>query len=129
MVTLTYNAHLEGRSAALSFDGLALAPGANQIAAADLRRLRLHPDFGRYIEAGLVVVHDESDAGASPAPVPFLVNLNTAKLSALVALPRIGERGGRKLIAARPIASLEDARLATGLSPERWADVAPFVEV
>jgi DNA uptake protein ComE-like DNA-binding protein len=61
--------------------------------------------------------------------VSFLVDLNSAPLADLVALPRIGEATAAKLIAARPLASLEDARKVAGMSDGRWAEVTPLVQV
>jgi DNA uptake protein ComE-like DNA-binding protein len=61
--------------------------------------------------------------------VSFLVDLNSATLAELVALPRIGEVTANKLIAARPLSSLQDAQFVAGMSNARWAEVAPLVEV
>ena len=67
--------------------------------------------------------------GEAETPPPDRVNLNSASHAELVALPRIGERAAKRLIAARPLESLEAARLATGISADRWADIAHLVEV
>jgi hypothetical protein len=61
--------------------------------------------------------------------VSFLVDLNSATLEELTALPRIGEVTAAKLIAARPLANLKDAQHVAGMSDTRWAEVAPLVQV
>lgn len=123
MATVIYHSQRDGRSAPISFDGVLLRPGSNDLDEGAVVRLLEHPDMGRYINAGIVEFVQE------PSPTGALVNLNTASLSELVVLPQIGQATGRRLIKGRPFGSLDDARVTAGLSAEVWAIVEPLVEV
>lgn len=54
MATVTYHAHLEGRTAAISFDGQILNPGPNDLEPEAAERLRRHPDLGGYVARGVI---------------------------------------------------------------------------
>ena len=63
-----------------------------------------------------------------PEEIPK-INLNTAGEEELIALDHIGKATAQKLIAARPIAVLEDAQKVLGLKPEQWSAIAPRLMV
>lgn len=134
MTTVIYHAQRDGRTAPISFDGVLLRPGSNDLDEGAVVRLLEHPDMGRYIESEIVefvgVSAESSPAGASPSPASLpRVNVNTATQSDLIALPQIGPATARRLVKHRPFGSLEDARVTSGLSADSWAIVAPWLEV
>lgn len=58
-------------------------------------------------------------------PEPLLDLINHSPKEDLVKLKYIGEATADKLIAARPFASLEAAKAATGLADSKWAEITP----
>ena len=58
-------------------------------------------------------------------PKPLLDLINHSPTEDLVKLKYIGEATADKLIAARPFASLEAAKAATGLADSKWAEITP----
>lgn len=72
---------------------------------------------------------DENSEPELDTEAPTLLDLNTADVDKLVALPHIGPAIAEKLIQARPFESLEDAQTASGLSKSKWSDLASLVGV
>lgn len=57
-----------------------------------------------------------------PEP-PALVNVNTSTAQELVELDHIGDATALKIINGRPYEDLEEARLSSGLSREKWEKI------
>ena len=125
MAIVIYNAQIDGRKAPISFDGVLLRPGSNDLDEGDVARLQAHSDMAGYVTRGAIEFEPAGVSSLSPG----LLNLNTASLSDLVALPHIGRVTARRLIKARPLASMEHARVTSELSDDAWAVVSTLVEV
>jgi competence protein ComEA len=63
------------------------------------------------------------DAGQPPGPV----NLNSATLEELIALPGVGEKTAAAIIAARPFASIDQLDAVPGIGPVTLEEVRPLV--
>ncbi|MEO1144374.1 MAG: hypothetical protein AAFY26_02085 [Cyanobacteria bacterium J06638_22] len=62
-------------------------------------------------------------------PDNYKTNLNIADAVTLRTLKHIGKVTASKLIAARPLQSLEDAQVASELSDDQWAEIVDALEV
>jgi hypothetical protein len=71
----------------------------------------------------------EPVAGNGEGEVALIVNLNTAPLEDIMGLRHIGEAIAQKIIANRSYSGLEAARIASGLSEAKWADIEALLEV
>lgn len=87
------------------------------------------------IAEGILALADFSDPDLPPdlpqdPPAPQrLVNLNTATIEELSDLPEVGPATANRLVNGRPYSDLAAAQKASKLSDEKWAIVAPLVEV
>lgn len=61
--------------------------------------------------------------------VALITNLNTASPEALALVRYIGPVTAQKLIDLRPYASLEEARVASGLAEAKWAEIEALLEI
>lgn len=86
---------------------------------------------GIFATTEVTVVEKGKEAIAPPPeptpPSPALVNLNTATQAELTALPNVGKTTARRIAEGRPYDSVGAAQGASGLSEEKWAEVAPLV--
>lgn len=62
-------------------------------------------------------------------PEDFRTDLNTATEAELKALKYIGAATAKKLIQARPLATLEAAKEASGLTDEQWSELESALKV
>lgn len=67
-------------------------------------------------------------AAAAPAP-PTLVDLNTATLAELEALPRVGPAMAARIVAKRPFRRPDDLRRVSGIGPSTLRALKPLVTV
>lgn len=65
---------------------------------------------------------------SDPEP-PAKIDLNSAEFETLIQLEVIGDVLASKLIEGRPHTSLEAARVATGLSKEKWKKIESLITV
>lgn len=65
----------------------------------------------------------EKESQEKAAPTDPRINLNTADAALLQTLPGIGKAIATKLIEARPFGTIDEARQASGLSPDQWAAI------
>jgi len=69
-------------------------------------------------------------AGASPsASSGELINVNTASLASLEALPGIGPAKAAAIIAERPFGTVEELERVPGIGPKTLEAIAPLVKV
>ena len=72
------------------------------------------------------VVAEGSAAAAAP---PALVDLNTATLAELDALPRVGPAMAARIVAKRPFRRPDDLRRVSGIGPSTLRALKPLVTV
>ena len=70
----------------------------------------------------------EGSAAAAAAP-PALVDLNTATLAELDALPRVGPAMAARIVAKRPFRRPDDLRRVSGIGPSTLRALKPLVTV
>ena len=70
----------------------------------------------------------EGSAAAAAAP-PALVDLNTATLAELDALPRVGPAMAARIVAKRPFRRADDLRRVSGIGPSTLRALKPLVTV
>lgn len=73
-------------------------------------------------------VVEEGSAAAAAAP-PTLVDLNTATLAELDALPRVGPAMAARIVAKRPFRRPDDLRRVSGVGPSTLRALKPLVTV
>lgn len=73
-------------------------------------------------------VVEEGSAAAAAAP-PALVDLNTATLTELDALPRVGPAMAARIVAKRPFRRPDDLRRVSGIGPSTLRALKPLVTV
>ncbi len=73
-------------------------------------------------------VVEEGSAAAASAP-PTLVDLNTATLAELDALPRVGPAMAARIVAKRPFRRADDLRRVSGIGPSTLRALKPLVTV
>ena len=71
----------------------------------------------------------QSAAEPSPTAPPTLVNLNSATLAELEALPRVGPAMAARIVAKRPFRRPEDLRRVSGIGPSTLRALRPLVTV
>ena len=71
-------------------------------------------------------VVEEGSAAAAP---PALVDLNTATLAELDALPRVGPAMAARIVAKRPFRRPDDLRRVSGIGPSTLRALKPLVTV
>lgn len=76
--------------------------------------------------AAAPVVEEGSAAAAAP---PALVDLNTATLAELDALPRVGPAMAARIVAKRPFRRPDDLRRVSGIGPSTLRALKPLVTV
>jgi competence protein ComEA len=76
--------------------------------------------------AAAPVVEEGSAAAAAP---PALVDLNTATLAELDALPRVGPAMAARIVAKRPFRRPDDLRRVSGIGPSTLRAIKPLVTV
>jgi competence protein ComEA len=70
------------------------------------------------------------DEGSAAAPAPHaLVDLNTATLAELDALPRVGPAMAARIVAKRPFRRPDDLRRVSGIGPSTLRALKPLVTV
>ena len=69
-----------------------------------------------------------AEAAAAAAP-PALVDLNTATLAELDALPRVGPAMAARIVAKRPFRRPDDLRRVSGIGPSTFRALKPLVTV
>ena len=75
------------------------------------------------------VVEEGSAAAAVEAAPPALVDLNTATLAELDALPRVGPAMAARIVAKRPFRRPDDLRRVSGIGPSTLRALKPLVTV
>ena len=72
----------------------------------------------------------EEGSGVVPAPAPAaLVDLNSATLEELEALPRVGPAMAARIVAKRPFRRAEDLRRVSGIGPSTLRAIRPLITV
>ena len=74
-------------------------------------------------------VEEGSAAAAVEAAPPALVDLNTATLAELDALPRVGPAMAARIVAKRPFRRPDDLRRVSGIGPSTFRALKPLVTV
>ena len=74
------------------------------------------------------VAAEGSAVAAATAP-PALVDLNTATLAELDALPRVGPAMAARIVAKRPFRRADDLRRVSGVGPSTFRALRPLVTV
>ncbi|MEM8602835.1 MAG: helix-hairpin-helix domain-containing protein [Cyanobacteria bacterium P01_H01_bin.121] len=95
-----------------------------------LKVVRVLPDD---VDPDSVDVDDPEPPATPEQPVTAgKVNVNTADLAQLVALPKIGPKTAERIIAARKeeeFVTLDEVQEAGEISEANWVEVAPLIEV
>lgn len=91
-------------------------------------------DLARHVQDEQTIAVPRRDAGSARAAGALtLVNVNTADIEALEALPGVGEVRAESIITSRendgPFAQIEDLRLRDLVPESVFADIAPLITV
>ena len=98
-------------------------------------RVTLTPEQARGIAkfikpvGGVVTGSEPAKAPEAKPPQDKRINLNTASKDELRSLRHVGVVTAQKIIDARPLTSLDDARIASELNDEQWAAIVGFVRI
>ncbi len=65
----------------------------------------------------------------APAPAAAPVDVNSADLKALAALPGVGEKTAREIVKGRPYKSVDDLEKVKGIGEKKLAKLKPLVTV
>lgn len=111
-------------------DKVAASARLGERVAASERALR-HPtaDAPPVRRRAAAAVAEEGSAAAAADVPPALVDLNTATLAELDALPRVGPAMAARIVAKRPFRRPDDLRRVSGIGPSTFRALKPLVTV
>lgn len=109
---------------------VAAASRLGERVAASERALR-HPDAeaSAPVRSRAAAPASEGSAAAAAGAPPDLVDLNTATLAELDALPRVGPAMAARIVAKRPFRRADDLRRVSGIGPSTFRALRPLVTV
>ena len=94
-------------------------------------RLTALAAFLALVGFGAPTAHAAAKKTPTPAPAPAAapVDVNSADLSALAALPGIGDKTAQEIVKGRPYKSVDDLAKVKGIGEKKLAKLKPLVTV